>query len=91
MINEDDALTVYVAIVGHGVDFLVRQNLHMLAAGSTVKLVGPDESTADPVRHPTLLTHMLCKIRRGLNGYLSEIKYHIINTCKNSSSVYTGL
>lgn len=70
-----------VAIFGHGVDFLVRQNLYMLAAGSTVKLVGPDESTADPVRHLTLLTHMLCKIRRGLNGYLSEIKYDIINIC----------
>ncbi len=72
-----------VTILGHCVDFLVGQNLHVLATGSTVKLVGPDESTADQVRHLTLLTHMLCKIRRGLNGYLSEIKYHIINTCTN--------
>jgi len=41
-INKEDALTVSVTIFGHGVDFLVGQNLHVLATGSTVKLVGPD-------------------------------------------------
>lgn len=73
---------MHVSVLGHGVDFFVGQDLYMLATGSAVKLVGPDESPADPVRHPTLLIHMLCKIRRGLNGYLSEIKYDIINICR---------
>lgn len=41
-INKEDALTMSVTIFGHGVDFLVGQNLHVLATGSTVKLVGPD-------------------------------------------------
>lgn len=35
-------LGMNVSIICHGVDFLVRQNLHVLATGSTVKLVGPD-------------------------------------------------
>jgi hypothetical protein len=34
--------TVYVSIFCHGVDLLVGQNLHMLPAGSAVKLIGPN-------------------------------------------------
>lgn len=68
-----------IPIICHGVDLLVPQYLDMFAAGSAVKLVGPNESPAYPVRHFTLFTHMLCKIRRGLNGYLPEIKYKTIN------------
>lgn len=65
---------MHVSVIRHGVDLLAREDLDVFPAGSAVKLVGPNESPAHTVRHFTLLTHMLCKIRRGLNGYLSEIK-----------------
>lgn len=65
-----------VSVVGHGVDLLVGQNLHMLAAGPTVQLVDPDQPAAHMVRHFALLAYMLREIRRGLIGYLSEIRRH---------------
>lgn len=70
------SLTVHVSIVGHGVDLLVGQDLHMLAAGPAVQLVDPDQPAAHAVRHFALLAYMLREIRRGLIGYLSEIKCH---------------
>lgn len=65
-----------VSVVGHGVDLLVGQNLHMLAAGPTIQLVDPDQPAAHMVRHFALLAYMLREIRRGLIGYLSEIRCH---------------
>lgn len=67
---------MYVAVFGHGIDFLVRQHLDVFAAGPAVQLVDPDQPTAHRVRHFTLLAYMLREIRRGLIGYLSEIKCH---------------
>lgn len=48
----------------------------MFAAGPTVQLVDPDQPAADAVRHFALLAYMLREIRRGLIGYLSEIRCH---------------
>lgn len=48
----------------------------MLAAGPTVQLVDPDQPAAHMVRHFALLAYMLREIRRGLIGYLSEIRCH---------------
>lgn len=62
-----------VSILGHGVDFLVGQDLHMFAAGATVELIHADKSAAHAVRHPALLAHVLREIRRGLIGYLCVI------------------
>lgn len=70
------SLTVYIPIICHGVDLLVGQDLHMLAAGPAVQLVYPDQPAAHAVRHFALLAYMLREIRRGLIGYLSEIRYH---------------
>lgn len=67
---------MYISILGHGVDLLVGQDLHMLAAGSAVQLVDPDQSAAHTVRHFALLAYMLREIRRGLIGYLSKIRCH---------------
>lgn len=75
-----------VSVVGHGVDLLVGQDLHMLAAGPTVQLVDPDQPAAHMVRHFALLAYMLREIRRGLIGYLSEIRCH-----HNHQYVYTCL
>lgn len=75
-----------VSVIGHGVDLLVGQNLHMLAAGPTVQLVDPDQPAAHMVRHFALLAYMLREIRRGLIGYLSEIRCH-----HNHQYVYTCL
>lgn len=69
-------LTVHIAIFGHGVDPLVGQNLDVLAAGSAVQLVDPDQPAAHAVRHFALLAYMLREIRRGLIGYLSGIRRH---------------
>lgn len=69
-------LTVHVSIIGHGVDLLARQDLHVLAAGPAVQLVDPDQPAAHAVRHFALLAYMLREIRRGLIGYLSEIRRH---------------
>lgn len=74
-----------VSVVGHGVDLLIGQNLHMLAAGPTVQLVDPDQPAAHMVRHFALLAYMLREIRRGLIGYLSEIRCH-----HNHQYVYSG-
>lgn len=65
-----------VSVLGHGVDLFVGQDLHMLAAGPAVQLVDPDQPAAHPVRHFALLAYMLREIRRGLIGYLSEIRRH---------------
>lgn len=70
------SLTVHVSIFGHGVDLLVGQDLHVLAAGPAIQLVDPDQSAAHAVRHFALLAYMLREIRRGLIGYLSEIRCH---------------
>lgn len=72
----EDSLTVHISIVGHGVDLLVGQDLNMLAAGPAVQLVDPDQPAAHTVRHFALLAYMLREIRRGLIGYLSEIRCH---------------
>lgn len=69
-------LTVHISIVGHGVDLLVGQDLNVLAAGPAVQLVDPDQPAAHTVRHFALLAYMLREIRRGLIGYLSEIRCH---------------
>lgn len=78
--------TVDVPVVGHGVDLLVGQNLHVLAAGPAVELVDPDQPAAHVVRHFALLAYMLREIRRGLIGYLSEIRCH-----HNHQYVHSGL
>lgn len=62
--------TESVSILGHGVDFLVSEDLDVFSTCPAVELVGPNKSPADPVRHFTLLAHMLRKIRRRLNSYL---------------------
>lgn len=62
-----------ISVLGHGVDFLVGQDLHMLAAGAAVELIHADKSAAHTVRHPALLAHVLREIRRGLIGYLCVI------------------
>lgn len=67
---------MHISIVGHGVDLLVGQDLHMFAAGPAVQLVDPDQPAAHAVRHFALLAYMLREIRRGLIGYLSEIRCH---------------
>lgn len=67
---------MHISIVGHGVDLLVGQDLDMLAAGPAVQLVDPDQPAAHTVRHFALLAYMLREIRRGLIGYLSEIRCH---------------
>lgn len=67
-------LTMHVSVIGHGVDLLIGQNLHMFAAGPAVQLVDPDQPAAHMVRHFALLAYMLREIRRGLIGYLSEIR-----------------
>ena len=71
--NQRCVLTMHVPVVGHGVDLLAGQNLHMLAAGPAVQLVGPDQPAAHAVRHLALLAHMLREIRRGLVGYLQKL------------------
>lgn len=71
-----DLLTMRIPVLGHGVDLLVRQDLHVLAAGSAVQLVDSDQPAAHAVRHFALLAYMLREIRRGLIGYLSEIRWH---------------
>lgn len=71
------ALTVRVSILRHGVDLLVGQDLHVLAAGPAVQLVDPNQPAAHAVCHFALLAYMLREIRRGLIGYLSEIRYGI--------------
>ncbi len=76
LLNCRASLTVHISILGHGVDLLVGQDLHMLAAGSAVQLVDPDQPAAHAVRHFALLAYMLREIRRGLIGYLSEIRCH---------------
>lgn len=48
----------------------------MLAAGPAVQLVDPDQPATHAVRHFALLAYMLREIRRGLIGYLSEIRCH---------------
>lgn len=68
-----DEFSVHISIVGHGVDLLVGQDLHMLAAGPAVQLVDPDQPAAHAVRHFALLAYMLREIRRGLIGYLSIV------------------
>lgn len=68
--------TVHVSVIGHGVDLLIGQNLYMLAAGPAVELVDADQPAAHMVRHFALLAYMLREIRRGLIGYLSEIRRH---------------
>lgn len=70
------ALTVHIAVLSHGVDLLVGQDLDVLAAGPAVQLVDPDQPAAHAVRHFALLAYMLREIRRGLIGYLSEIRCH---------------
>lgn len=50
----------------------------MLAAGPAVKLVDPDQPAARAVRHFALFAYMLREIRRGLIGYLSEIRRHYL-------------
>lgn len=70
------SLTVHVSILGHGVDLLVGQHLHVLAAGSTVQLVDPDQPATDAVCDFALLAYVLREIRRGLIGYLSKIRCH---------------
>lgn len=77
---------MYVSILRHGVDLLVGQDLHMLAARAAVQLVDPDQPAAHAVRHFALLAYMLREIRRGLIGYLSEIRCHHSN-----QYVYTSL
>lgn len=72
---------MHVSILGHGVDLLVGQDLHVLAAGPAVQLVDPDQPAAHAVRHFALLAYMLREIRRGLIGYLSEIRCHHNNQC----------
>lgn len=67
---------MHVSVLGHGVDLLVGQDLHMFSAGPAVQLVDPDQSAAHAVRHFALLAYMLREIRRGLIGYLSEIRRH---------------
>lgn len=69
-------LTVHISVLGHGVDLLVGQDLHVLAARPTVQLVDADQPAAYVVRHSALLAYMLREIRRGLIGYLSEIRWH---------------
>lgn len=56
----------------------------MLAAGPAVQLVDPDQPATHAVRHFALLAYMLREIRRGLIGYLSEIRCH-----HNHQFVYT--
>lgn len=72
------SLTVRISILGHGVDLLVGQDLYMFAAGPAVKLVDPDQPAARAVRHFALFAYMLREIRRGLIGYLSEIRRHYL-------------
>lgn len=67
---------MHISIVGHGVDLLVGQDLNVLAAGPAVQLVDPDQPAAHTVRDFALLAYMLREIRRGLIGYLSEIRCH---------------
>lgn len=81
-------LTVHVSILGHGVDLLVGQDLHMLAAGPAVQLVDPDQPATHAVRHFALLAYMLREIRRGLIGYLSEIRCHHNHQCAHMFLVY---
>lgn len=50
----------------------------MFAAGPAVKLVDPDQPAARAVRHFALFAYMLREIRRGLIGYLSEIRRHYL-------------
>lgn len=80
------SLTVHISILGHGIDLLVGQDLHVLAAGPAVQLVDPDQPAAHAVRHFALLAYMLREIRRGLIGYLSEIRCHhnhqYVNICR---------
>lgn len=66
-----------VSVFSHGVDLLVGQDLHVLAAGPAVQLVDPDQPAAHAVCHFALLAYMLREIRRGLIGYLSEIRHGI--------------
>lgn len=75
------SLTVHVSVVGHGVDLLAGQDLDVLAAGPAVQLVDPDQPATHAVRHFTLLAYMLREIRRGLIGYLSEIKMPSQSVC----------
>lgn len=65
---------MHVSVIGHGVDLPIGQNLHMFAAGPAIQLVDPDQPAAHMVRHFALLAYMLREIRRGLIGYLSEIR-----------------
>lgn len=69
---------MHVSILGHGVDLLVGQDLYVFAAGPAVKLVDPDQPAARAVRHFALFAYMLREIRRGLIGYLSEIRRHYL-------------
>lgn len=75
------SLTVHVSVLGHGIDLLVGQDLHVLAAGPAVQLVDPDQPATHAVRHFALLAYMLREIRRGLIGYLSEIRCHHNHQC----------
>lgn len=50
----------------------------MFAAGPAVKLVDPYQPAARAVRHLALFAYMLREIRRGLIGYLSEIRRHYL-------------
>lgn len=75
------SLTVHVSVLGHGIDLLVGQDLHVLAAGPAVQLVDPDQPATHAVRHFALLAYMLREIRRGLIGYLSEIRRHHNHQC----------
>lgn len=85
-LKTDVDLTVQISVFSHGVDLLVGQDLHMLSTGSTVQLVDPDQPAAHAVCHFALRAYMLREIRRGLIGYLSEIRCHhnqyvYISTC----------
>lgn len=67
---------MHITVLGHGVDLLVGQDLHVLATGSAIQLVDPDQPAAYAVGHFALLAYMLREIRRGLIGYLSKIRCH---------------